>query len=806
MKQLLLLMILFGVTLLTNAAISHAQEWPTGVIGGLQHAGAVHFYMEPGPLDVTVYKRDSAGKSTADRTMKAFLCGPDGTVLDRFVLPSTEVAPGKPGPLQKGKVHANISRAGIYTLLVTMNQDQYVRLVSWGFSTNAEKFVINANTGHTDVKRKEAIMLYGEMKPFSIFFQPPKRAFDLDISRLPEMAKAVEMFDASGQLVQSVAVNDGTAKSTFAADAGNYNGIWELRLPVERGTILIDGLNQNWTRDETVLPVWSTSREHYFDLADYHWLLQPRRFARQLSSGDKGKVEFSVYNHTQSPMSLNLSVDDAPAKSHIQVTPTKVLLAAGAEQTVQVHYELPSKLADGNYDFHLTARDTQTNKQAFSLIELRVGQQPDVHADVKLPIELQLYSHDQFQFAYEPQYPRETQFYFDADNRPWTVTREGIKVLLNGEWKTVQLPGGNRATDNYPGARFGNPASTIGTDKNGFVYAIVNRDKTPYLLRASSKNLNAQIAPLPVGGNYMMETYMGGKVSDYPPVVLRYVINSDAKTTFWSRRHQLEMFIPAVENNKLQLSDPVIITDNCVGMAAHSGIVNPVASNGENLYIIWGATSDPKGKDPGVPTLTATYNRKTQTLSEPVLLAYAPPVNDVHNMSTLLVDSKGGRHVIIGSHGQPFQYMYSLAGSNNWTEPKKMSDMGQTYIGAILDDKDRIDMFCRTWQHGKDFPGRFSAGLYYQQMDADNHWKPAAPFAEVPLPGYGVFYHRLTVDRTGRAYLSFSYWSTWAAYRESFRNSGARRATGADRLFLSSADGQRWNLLTQKELESRIIK
>lgn len=790
------------VTLLANPLIANAQEWPAGVIGGLQHAGAVHFYVQPGTLNVTLYKRDSAGTSTADRTMKAFLCGPDGTVLDKLVLPSAEVAPGKSGPLQQGTLQSQISRAGIYTLLVTMNQDQHVRQVSWGFSTNAQKFVINADTGHTDVKRQEAIMLYGEMKPFSVFFQPPKRAFTLDISRLPKIAKAVEMLDASGQLVQSIPVENGEVKSTFSADAGNRDGVWELRLPVERGTILIDGFNQNWSRDETVLPVWSTSREHYFDLADYHWLLQPRRFARNLSAGAKGTVELSVYNHSQTPMPLELFVDDAPKNSKIQVTPAKVLLAPGAEQTVQVQYQLSQNLPVANYDFHLTARDTQTNQQAFSLIELRVGQRS---ADVKLPIELQLYSHDQFQFAYEPQYPRETQFYFDADNRPWTVTHEGIKVLLDGQWKTVILPGGNLATDSYPGASFGNPASTIGTDKNGFVYAIVNREKNPYLLRASSKDLNAQIAPLPAGGNYMMETFMGGKVSDYPPVVLHYVINSDAKTTFWSRRHRLEMFMPAVENNKLHISDPIVITDNCVGMAAHSGIVNPVASDGENLYLIWGATSDPKGKDPGVPTFTATYNRKTQTLSAPTLLAYAPPVNDVHNMSTLLVDSKGGRHVIIGSHGQPFQYLHAAPGSSDWTKPEKMSDMGQTYVGAILDNQDRIDMFCRTWQHGKDFPGRFNAGLYFQQMDADNHWKPAAPFAEVPLPGYGVFYHRLTVDRTGRAYLSFSYWPTWAAYRESFRNAGARRAAGADRLFFSSADGQHWSLLTERELESRVI-
>jgi hypothetical protein len=72
MKQLLLLMTICCVTLLANPIISNAQEWPAGVIGGLQHAGAVHFYMQPGTLNVTLYKRNSAGTGSADRTMKAF--------------------------------------------------------------------------------------------------------------------------------------------------------------------------------------------------------------------------------------------------------------------------------------------------------------------------------------------------------------------------------------------------------------------------------------------------------------------------------------------------------------------------------------------------------------------------------------------------------------------------------------------------------------------------------------------------------------------------------------------------------------
>ena len=308
-----------GLMFLTDQ--SKAADWPEGVIGGLQHAGAVHFYAQPGMLNITLYKRDSAGTSTADRTMKAFLYGPDGTIYDNAILPSQKITTGQAGPLQHQQLQAKIDRAGVYTLLVTMNQDQYVRLVSWGFATNARQFVINANTGHTDHQRQETIMLNGEMQPFSIFFKPPHRSFNLDITRLPESAHQVEMYDASGKLLQAVPVKDGAAKSTFDATTATAEDVWELRLPVQRGTILMDGFNQNWEKDETILPVWSTSREHYFDLSNYFWLLEPRRFARQVKAGDSGTIDVSVYNHSSKPMPLKLQVEDVPARIIAEATP-----------------------------------------------------------------------------------------------------------------------------------------------------------------------------------------------------------------------------------------------------------------------------------------------------------------------------------------------------------------------------------------------------------------------------------------------------------------------------------------------------
>lgn len=755
----------------------------THTVDGLQHTGAVHFYAQPGPLQIDLWKNDAPGNK-ADRSLTAILTGPDGTEHDRLKL----VTPtDKPDQRLEGRLQAQVVRAGIYTLLLSANQDQYLSAQTIGFSTNATQFVLNSGTGHADRKREETIILNGGQKPFSVFFKPVQRSFAIQLTRLPATVKEIELRDADGALVQTLHAAEGKAQATISGETGKRNGIWELRLPEQRGHILIEGLNTGWQSGEKPLPVWASSRQSYFELGDYHWLLQPRRFARNTRAGAQGTIAMTVANNAAAPMSLELSLDAPATLGTLQVSPNRLEVAPHSTQTVQVRYALPATLAGGRHDIVLTARDTRTNQQAFSLLQLRTGEATD--STVRPPLALKLYEHDQFQFAYEPDYPRDNQFYFDTQNRPWQVTKDGIQTLVDGEWKTVHLPG--------TGQKASYPIHALGFDNTGSAYGIVRRDGKTYLLRADSKTLRAELAELPEGGYYTPETFSGGKVSAYPPALLRYVIDSSkAQVAFWSRVHRLEMYLPQIKDGKLHLGPPILVSDNCVGMSAHSGITSPVAADGDRLHLIWGETSDPAKKDPGVPTYTSTYDRKTGQLTKPVFLAWSPPVNDVHNMSTLIVDSRGGRHVVIGSHGKPFQYLHSPAGSSEWSAPREITQSNPTYIGAVLDSSDNIHLFFRQWKQEIAFTG---AELGYQKMQRGGQWQPQIPFARSPLPGYSVFYHRLTADRAGRLYLSFTCWSTWSPYRESYPTAIPSRL-----VFSSNDQGKSWQIVTKASLAAGI--
>ena len=586
--------------------------------------------------------------------------------------------------------------------------------------------------------------------------------------------------DGNNQLIQTIHVNNGEAVSTDITN--NLSGIWELKLPIQKGQILIDGLNHNFPSGEKPLPVWTSSREHYFDLQKVHWLIDPRRFARNANPGEQGKIDFTIHNNSEDETTINLQTIANQFPGTIQVTPNQLQLAAGATSTATVNYQITQNAMQGTHPFHVLASDVTNNLQSFALGELKLGHN---NQPVTLPIPLNIYEHNQPYFAYEPSFPRENQIYFDSDNRSWVVTPSALHVLVDNEWKTVPIA---------PGQKVSFPSSVIGSDLDGNIYTIANVGETPHLLR-TNKNFDSYLAPLPDGGTYLVETWMGGQTTNHIPIVTRYRRDPEKKQVArWARIHDFQIFIPQFQNNSLSVGNAILVSDNCVGMSAHSGIPSAVASEGDLVHLVWGETSDPQGDDPGVPNYTATYNRMTYTLSQPQFLAFSPPVNDVHNISSILVNSNGTRHVVVGAHGRPFQHLTAASGSNEWTTPVTISDIDQTYVGAVLDPNDQIHLFFRGWRRDVEFPGSLNAGLFYQRMSQDGNWNQPVLFATPGLNNYSIFYHRLTTNRQGRTYVSFTYWSTWTAYRDSFRDGAGPRQ---NRIVLYSDNGENWFVLNE---------
>jgi hypothetical protein len=289
-----------------------------------------------------------------------------------------------------------------------------------------------------------------------------------------------------------------------------------------------------------------------------------------------------------------------------------------------------------------------------------------------------------------------------------------------------------------------------------------------------------------------MEQFSGHNVPDGPPPFVRFTRTAEDSRLRWRKINDLELFVPEKADGRLSLGEPILISTRCIGLSAHSGIPSSVVSRGARVHVAWAEATEPDANVPGVPTYVVTYDRKTETLGEPVLVGYGAPPNDVHNSPSITIDSQGYLHVLAGTHGQPFQYARSLKPNDahsGWTEAEPVGDgLRQTYIGLVCGQDDTLHLAYRLWQYGTDpFPASHHPVLAYQTKPPGKPWEPPKALIVPPFSEYSIFYHRLTTDRAGRLFLSYDYWSTYWFYRTD--HWGSRRA-----LLMSADGGQTWKL------------
>jgi hypothetical protein len=223
-----------------------------------------------------------------------------------------------------------------------------------------------------------------------------------------------------------------------------------------------------------------------------------------------------------------------------------------------------------------------------------------------------------------------------------------------------------------------------------------------------------------------------------------------------------------------------------------------VVSRDGKVHLAWGEATDPKESIPGVPTYVATYDREMRTLGKPVLVGYGPPANDVHNSPCITMDSKGFLHLLVGTHGRTFKYARSLQPNDSaggWTPAEEVGPgLSQTYVGLVCAPDDTLHLVFRLWQgHGERFPTGSYACLAQMSKRPGEPWSAPRPLVVAPFTDYSIFYHRLTIDRRGRLFLSYDYWSTYWFYRTD--HVGSRRA-----LLVSADNGITWRLAADADV------
>ena len=768
---------------------------------GIGGAGGAYFLAEPGELVIDLQKRD---RNVHNRRtdLRALLITPDRKVVQETTLPDTGPGDGD-GPIQRTRLSTRVNHKGIYKLNVTISNDRYGEEIVWAFRTNCERFLIETSRGHKDARHQEPIVLLAPEHPGDVCFLPLQGAFAVEIEGLPVAVRALTVFDASGNPVDTLSVRDGRVTHTFPAQ-DKRSAPWRLHLPAQQAVIHVDGVTR-WTDDDphVNMSYWSPKLESFFPLHACRWLLTPYNRSLNVRPGASGAIDFHVRNSSNSPQTVRLTPEiDGEATLPVLLSTDVVDLGPMERARVTARYTMPDSTGE---DHVLTCRLRATSEaypevSTYSTLTLRSGTSP-VQRPIDLPLVLKPYEHENAQFGYIPDCPVVNQIYFDLDNRPFVRTEKGISALRDGRWTESDFGSSVRGINN---AADGTASTKIAFDAENLLYNVANVNGQPNLLYSSDQGLTFSACAIPgredCPRTFDIEWFTGHNACDGPPPVLRYTRTAEDARLFWRKVNDLEVFLPEKTSRGLSLGEPILVSDQCIGLSQHSGIPASVVSREGKVHVIWAEATDPDEDVPGVPTYVATIDRGTRRMGAPALVGYGPPANDVHNSPSITMDSRGYLHALSGTHGCPFPYARSL-GSNTadagWTEPRDAwPDARQTYIGFVCDPEDTLHSAFRLWWNGTSyFPAGNYATLAHQQCPQGGAWREPRVLVVPPFSEYSVFYHRLTIDRIGRLFLSYDYFSTYWFYRNDHPES--RRS-----LMMSPDRGTTWKLVETSDLMS----
>lgn len=766
--------------------------------------GGVYFYAEPGELWVEVVKRDRNVRDTRT-VLQALLVSPDRRVVQQASIPDDGLPVGKgPGPLQRVRLSTQVDHPGVYLLNVTVSNDRYGYEMHWGFATNCPHYLVETARGHKDQRHEEPIVLGSPERPAEVCFLPRQGAFALEAGSLSPQAGPLQVLDSTGAVVAELPVEaKGTASHSFPAAQSRANTPWRLHLPAGQGVINADGLTR-WEKTDPLSDVclWSPQPSSWFPLAENRWLLTPYHRTAYADAGASGQFLLQVRNDATREREITLRLQFPGAPWPAKLSAERVSLRPGETTPVTVSYTMPAGAAAHVCRVVAAPAGTPDTPvgpfSTYSTLTVKPGAAP-AEKPLTLPIQLHPYEHENEQFGYLPAYPRENQPYFDAQDRPCAETSGGIAMLREGKWDETQLGKAvTSRTPDFPGDSFSLLTTKIAFDAAGDMYLLARCGATAALLHSADqgRTFAAYAIPGKVGG-FDLEQFSGHNLPAGPPAFVRNIGTASDPKLIWRRLNDLELFVPAKRNGRIEIGQPKLLSKLSLGFSGHSGMPSSVVSFGDRVHVTWGEATDPAVTVPGVPTFVATCDRRTGAVSAPVLVGYGPPANDVHNTPSITVDGDGYLHVLVGTHGRPFQYAKSLQpndAAGGFTPAAAAAEgQNQTYIGFVCGPDNTLHVTFRLWRSGEPYPDATHATLAYQRKRPGQPWEAPRVLVVAPFSEYSVFYHRLTCDHAGRLLLSYDCWSTHWFYRND--RPGSRRA-----VLMSPDGGDTWKLATDRDL------
>lgn len=755
-------------------------EW-TPKFGG---CGGIFLNASKGVLAVEIEKEDLRDDGRS-RILRAVFVGPDRRVISD--LNTSEETDGRTIRLE-----THVDRPGVYAVMVTVSNDRYGENTAWRFRTNSEKYIIETSRGHKDQQHKEPIVLVDLEKETDVCFLPQNEEFDILVTGLADDVQAIELSDANEQQVALLEVMNDTA--FYRVTKGERTAVpWKLHFPKAQAKIEIEGVT-NWDLNSrsdffSEYPggaFWTPNIENWFNFHNNRWLITPYNHVSYNEPGKQQSAVFKVHNNGVTPEKIKLKLEFPGRKWNVRLSRAEINLDPNEEHDIILSWEGNEK------DQAVHLRAISGNFSTYATLHAKAREQHETFS-LNMPIVLEPYFHEQEQFGYFPSYPLNNQPYFNVDNKPYILSQNSVLSYQDDKWN-----------ETYTGTL---QSSIAAFDSDGDVYVLGRKNNETVLLHSTDKGLTFRPYAIPgsPGTGFDIEHFSGHNRPDGPPPVMKYTRTGADRQHFWRRHGNLELLIPKKTREGIEWEQPVLISDKCLGVSSHSGLPSSVISQKDKIFIVWGEVTDvniSREEIPGVPVFVCMYDKKTKKSTTPVLVGFGPPPNDTHNIPGITMDSEGFLHVLTGTHGRPFQYAKSLqplSVNDGWTKAESLLEpktphSTQTYLGLVTDQENTLHTIFRYWQHNAEpFPDTHYATLAYMYKKQGEQWSEPQILVQAPLSHYSNFRHRLTIDRKGRLFISYDYWSTYWFYRSDRRNH--------ERTLLMSPDGgETWKLVNSEDL------
>ena len=769
----------------------------------IRAGGTVYLKVEKGETKLTVYKRDLNIYPGAD-TVKVTVRDPLMRAMDHVTLPDdgTVGRGGGDKSLQRHTFRIQVDSPGVLAVSIATNGD-----LVWGLETDAKGLVIHSG-----------MMLNAPTFHAKVYFAPPKGEFNVEAQAIHiPGAQSMPMLDAKERQIHAFELKTPGkfVPFTVGENVGDRSGLWQF-VVAKADVKMKMGKLRHWTLD----PAW------WFELPDDSATMLPKHVVRYLSTGSQSTVKLRLYAPEPKTGDFRLRLVPDRDATVLRASVARIIPApipgTTAVRVVEVNVSAPPNAKEGDVSSGWICAENDKGAVAAVRLEVRVGKSP-VSQSLKLPIENAPHAHENVTYGYAPDYvPNEV--YFSPDNRAFIRNR-----WTNREWTSAVMIRQGSVWEEHPfldaldrafpegwriirGAGFVN--CKIAFDGQGGIYTVLRTGHSDKIRRVlllySFDNARTWQTTTLEGSAYDIENFSGHNALSQPPPLLVHRLRAKHATARWGAYYNLFLYLPKRHGGALELGDPIKITDDCLGSCQHSGGPPSLATRDGKTHIVWAQAVETDV--PGVPTYITTVDHATRSVSPHVFIGHAPPINDVHNVPAVCFDSNGILHVVTGAHGANFMYRHSLQPNDTqsgFSPAVKTLDAGyvdtksdadgrgrQTYCSLVCDDQDTLHIAFRQWRQGVDdyFGGSNYAALSIQSKPNGQPWGPARPMVTPPLSGYSIYYHKLTIDRTGELWLSYSLYSGTKSYQNQFPEPYNNNA-----IIVSKDHGATWKLAETRD-------